>query len=303
MLIRKCDFTRNCVTKMGIKIFERARGDSGKVDAVKVGIGIIIVILVAFTANYSLMQGEPYEADVVSTAYNLTYFAEEIGGDEIEVHSIVPAGECPGQHDYEPADVSAVAEADLILTLGHEGGWLDDLIEASGNTDVTLNVGPEDPWGPVPGAIKHIENIADVMTSVYPHKEDTIEDRKELLISSVEDCGDDLLDRAQEVGVNDVRVITQQFQKGFVEWIGFEVVEVFSFPEHTSPGELVGTVQDEDVTIIISNRPSGTDVGKGVSSDTGIEHVVLRNFPEDTYCEMIRNNAEILFSAVESYEP
>ncbi|KXB05146.1 hypothetical protein AKJ50_01745, partial [candidate division MSBL1 archaeon SCGC-AAA382A13] len=110
--------------------------------------------------------------------------------------------------------------------------------------------------------------------------------------------------------VGEIEVICQQFQKGFVEWLGFDVVLTYPSPEQVSNKQLknlINAAENEDVGIIISNNPSGTSVGKGVASETGIEHVILSNFPgsregEDTYCEMIKNNAERLFSAKKAYE-
>ena len=71
---------------------------------------------------------------VVASFSILADIARQVGGDLIEVQSIV--GNDSDAHAYEPKpqDAKAILEADLILTngLGFEG-WIDRLIEASGS--------------------------------------------------------------------------------------------------------------------------------------------------------------------------
>lgn len=283
---------------------------SGRLDAIKVGIGVIIIILFGFLAAYSMASDGTISENkpvVVATSTNLGYFAEEVGGEEIDVRSIVPPGYCPGHYDTLPSDVNAIANADLVLWGGIEP-WIEDLIANSGNEKVILNKTPAGPWGPPWGAKKYIENITDALTLVFPQHKESFEKRENQLISRINSCADNLKEQAIEKNLSETKVICQQFQKGFVEWLGFEVVKTYPSPEQVSNQEienLINVAQSGDVAMIFSNNPSGTSVGEGVVSETEIEHVVLSNFPgsrEDTYCEMIRSNAQRLFSAKEAYE-
>ena len=56
---------------------------------------------------------------------------ENVGGDRVEVTSLLPVGGDP--HSYQPGarDVAMIADADLILTNGLflEGAWLEELIQ------------------------------------------------------------------------------------------------------------------------------------------------------------------------------
>ena len=70
---------------------------------------------------------------VVASFSVLADLVREIGGDHVEVSSLVPVGGEP--HDWEPLprDIAALGEADLVVVngLGLEG-WQDRLIAASG---------------------------------------------------------------------------------------------------------------------------------------------------------------------------
>jgi zinc/manganese transport system substrate-binding protein len=72
---------------------------------------------------------------VVATTTQVADFARNIGGDQVQVTSLLKPG--VDAHDYEPspADLEAIARADVVLEngVGLEA-WLDDTIESSGFT-------------------------------------------------------------------------------------------------------------------------------------------------------------------------
>ena len=78
-------------------------------------------------------EGGGAKLRVVATTTQVADFARNIGGDRVEVTQILKPNVDP--HDYEPspADVQAVADADVVVDngVGLER-WLDQLISASG---------------------------------------------------------------------------------------------------------------------------------------------------------------------------
>ena len=68
---------------------------------------------------------------VVATTSVVADWVENIGGEHVEVFSVVPAGSDP--HGFQPGarDVTKIADADLVLSigLGLEGSWLRELVE------------------------------------------------------------------------------------------------------------------------------------------------------------------------------
>lgn len=75
--------------------------------------------------------GEP-ALQVVATTSILADFASEVGGDRVEVYTVIKAN--VDAHDFEPApaDIEAIADADVIVTngVGLEE-WLDPTIESA----------------------------------------------------------------------------------------------------------------------------------------------------------------------------
>jgi ABC-type Zn uptake system ZnuABC Zn-binding protein ZnuA len=72
---------------------------------------------------------------VVATTTQVADFARNVGGDQVQVSSLLKPG--VDAHDYEPspADLEAIARADVVLEngVGLEA-WLDDTIKSSGFT-------------------------------------------------------------------------------------------------------------------------------------------------------------------------
>ncbi|MFD1030326.1 metal ABC transporter solute-binding protein, Zn/Mn family [Metaplanococcus flavidus] len=69
--------------------------------------------------------------EIFTTVYPLTYFTERIGGDQVDVTSVYPAG--ANEHTFEPTqqDMIAIAEADLMLYVGL---GLEGFMESAKNT-------------------------------------------------------------------------------------------------------------------------------------------------------------------------
>ncbi len=77
---------------------------------------------------------------VVTTTNFVADWVENIGGDRVEVFSLVPTGADP--HGFQPGarDVARIADADLVLSvgLGLEGEWLHDLLENAARDESSI---------------------------------------------------------------------------------------------------------------------------------------------------------------------
>ncbi len=97
-------------------------------------------------------EGETPEAaawedklQVVTTFLPITQFTKAVAGDRAEVIQLLPPN--VGPHDYQakPADVQAIADADVLVQNGLElEVFLDDLIGNAGNADLAIIDSSED---------------------------------------------------------------------------------------------------------------------------------------------------------------
>ena len=77
---------------------------------------------------------------VVTTTNFVADWAENVGGDRVEVFSLVPTGADP--HGFQPGarDVTRIADADIVFSvgLGLEDAWLTDLLENAARDPSTI---------------------------------------------------------------------------------------------------------------------------------------------------------------------
>ena len=99
-------------------------------------LALTFAMLVAGVATFAPVRAQDSEPlKVVATFSILADWVQNVGGENIELTTIVPAGGDAHTFDPSPEQVASVADADLIfeIGLGFES-WLDDMVDASGST-------------------------------------------------------------------------------------------------------------------------------------------------------------------------
>ena len=103
---------------------------------------------------------EPVPLQVVTTTNIMADWVENIGGGHVEVTSLLGEGADP--HTYQPGarDVTAIADADLVLSvgLGLEGAWLIELLENAAR-DASTVVDFDETVDPIEFGETHIEDV------------------------------------------------------------------------------------------------------------------------------------------------
>jgi ABC-type Zn uptake system ZnuABC Zn-binding protein ZnuA len=121
-------------------------------DGSSVGIMVKLLLLVAVTTiamvvsacGSSNQSSSDAFVDVVTTSNIAEDWVQRIGGTRVSVFSLVPTGADP--HAFQPGarDVTRVADADVIISmgLGLEKGWLEDMLDtASSDSGVLVALG------------------------------------------------------------------------------------------------------------------------------------------------------------------
>jgi len=91
--------------------------------------------------------GDRDRPQVVATTTQLADFARQIGGDGIDVVSLLRPNSDPHEYEPRPRDVQRVAEADLVLRSGGEVDvWLADVLENAGGDAPVLDAGAGRPF-------------------------------------------------------------------------------------------------------------------------------------------------------------
>jgi zinc/manganese transport system substrate-binding protein len=108
---------------------------------------------------------------VVATIPDIAWAVEEIGGDKVEVHSLLKGTENPHFADAVPEFIRLVADADMVCLVGLEleVGWLPKVLSRSGNSHVQPNgKGYCDLGKKVPALEKPIGQVDRSMGDIHP---------------------------------------------------------------------------------------------------------------------------------------
>ena len=137
--------------------------------------------------------------EVVTTSNIVADWVQNVGGDGVEVFSLLPIGSDP--HTFQPGarDVARIADANVVLSigLGMEGGWLHDLLEnAAADPESIVETGEiVDPIEFAEGHADEVELLEDISHVVHEVEEGEIDAKEGLeeikeVLEAAEEGGD-----------------------------------------------------------------------------------------------------------------
>ena len=265
------------------------------------------LLLAAILSVFSIVALAQVPIPVVATSVVLADLADKVGGEEVSVTPIIPAGFCPAHYDLKPSDLLAISRAKLVLYHGIEP-WLETLLG---------NVNPEakvlvlsGPWITPASMIEKARAISVALGELLPEKAGYFASRAEGFARDVQALGEELKVRAEELKLSQVPAIVMAWQADFAQWLGLNVVATYLPEERLSLkalAELSAQGREAGVLLVIDNLQSGVSFGARLAHELGAIHVVLTSFPGAIpgavdLSAMLQANAEAVFSAVESLE-
>ena len=265
----------------------------------------------------------------VSVSFNaLKEFTSAVGGDKVEISTIIPDGTEP--HDFEPKaqDLVALSEASVFIYngLGMEA-WAQDAISAA-NNDAMIVVeaskgitpitntdeeeisehGQNDPhiWLSLKCAEAEVANIKDALVKADPENKDYYEDNSSSFIAQLESLYNEYSQKFSSVE-----------KKGFVTGhaafaylckdFGLSqnsVEDVFAEGEPTAKQltELVEYCKDNGVTTVFAEEMASPEVSETLANEVGakVETIYTIESAEDgkTYIERMRDNLSAIYASI-----
>ena len=263
-------------------------------------------------------QPAPSDAPKLSVITTTNFAADWtriVGGDRVDVFSLLPTGGDP--HSWQPgaADVARLAKADLVLSigLGLEGGWLNELIDnASAEETAMAALGDaidpiefavtghddddeeeEDDHGPLdphfwfdPMRVKlAVNDIAEQLALLDPASADTFRANARAYGAELDDVhawAEQQLSAIPEE--RRVLVTSHDSFTYFAVVYGFEVVGTVLpggttevDPSARDVAELIGIIEEHGVGAVFGETTVSDRVAKSISQETGVEFVALHS--------------------------
>ena len=275
-------------------------------------IGFLVVLLLGTLLTFSSCS-QP-STDIMAGSSLITDIIQDIADGKLTAYTLIPPGTCPGHYDVKPSDVETLANSRVLIIHNWQQNMknITGLVEAADNPDLVIKVidVPDMPMVPQIQA-ETIDKIAQALGEIDPENAEYYQERAAERTQAILAKGEEVKDKLQDANVSGVKVLCVEYQAGFAEWAGFDVVATYGRPEDLSVADveqLVTDAREAGVALVIDNLQSGTTSNsEAMAQDIGAIQVTISNFPgglenTETWEKAIDKNVDLLFAALDEWE-
>ena len=275
----------------------------------------LILLLLSVGCGGSRVAPDPGQGNqqterlkIVTTTSLISEIAESVGGDKVEVISIIPPASCPGHFDVKPDDVKILSDSTHFMLHNWQGEKFSEaLIKSAGNADLQKIVYDiKGNWMVPPVRLQAIDMITADLSGALPENQTAFSEAAAKMQQEVIQVATEQKKRLNDKSTGQINALANDNQAGFVKWAGLNVVGTFSRAEDMSPKDiedLINLGRDNNVTLVVDNLQSGKETGIGIAKEIGAAQVTLNNFPggspgTDNWAEAIKKNVDLILENI-----
>ncbi|AYE34797.1 metal ABC transporter solute-binding protein, Zn/Mn family [Clostridium septicum] len=281
---------------------------------------IILGIISSVGCTTKEKQDNTSKLRVQVTISPLKEFAESIGGDKIEVSSIIPNGSEPHDFEPKPKDLEALTNSDVFIYNGLDmEHWLEpvlgtikdknvEVVNSSDGVNVIKTDGKEDPhaWLSLKEATKQAENIKDALVKKDSVNKEFYEENFKKLKNEFDSLYSEYEVKFQEIKNKDF--VTGHAAFGYLcRDFGLtqkSIADIYGEGELTPKTleELVNYCKDNNVKTIFSESTASSKESETLAKEAGakVEKIYSLETKEDnkTYLDGMKYNLEKILEAL-----
>jgi zinc/manganese transport system substrate-binding protein len=292
---------------------------------------LLVLILGILGVNPPVLHAA--QIQVVTTFSILHDFVSQVGGEQVVVNSLVPAGADPHTWEPSPREASLVAKADLVVANGAGfDDWLLPLVQNAARPGVPIVLASEglsvfeqdhdhqghqhghesDPhlWLSVPNAIAYVEKITAALAELSPEHSQYFTGRSKVYLQELEALDQKMLELLAEISPKNRVLVTYHNAFSYLaERYGFEVAEFLVENPEAEPsprdlGRLVELLRNLSKPVVFTEPQltSGTRYVQALAREVGAQVYVLYSdsltSEVSTYVEMMEYNLQVLLEAL-----
>lgn len=267
---------------------------------------------------------------VVASFSILADLAREVGGDKVEVVSLVPINADPHVYEPLPSDIKKLNMADVVFVngLGFEG-WLQRLIKAAGfKGDVTVvsdHIHPRlvfertlirDPhaWHSVPNAKIYVTNIRDAFIQKAPQWRDYFTQRAAVYLERLSALDGRIRRQIDEVPPPRRKIITAHDAFGYfgntygVQFLAPKGISTDAEAKVKNIVTLIEQIKKHNIKILFIENIADPKIIQQLSRETGAtiggtlysDALSTPDGPASTYIRMIEYNIDLLIKGMKN---
>jgi ABC-type Zn uptake system ZnuABC Zn-binding protein ZnuA len=278
----------------------------------------------------SLAQGEKLR--VVATTSIVSDVVAHVGGDAIDLHSLIPVGADPHAFEPTPQDAQALTQADAIIINGFGlEAFMADLIRETGGSapvisaslgiepipfsgeEATLSGADPHTWLDPNNVIHWTENIEAALTALDPAQADTYAANAASYRAALAELDRQMRQIFSGIPTENRKLVTDHDKLGyFADEYGFTVVGTvipgassLAEPSAAQLAQLLDQVKAQHVPAVFVSSVVNPTLVDTFAADAGIHVVTLyaHSLTEPggaapSYLELMRYNAEAIAAAL-----
>ncbi len=281
----------------------------------------------------SAPQSEADTFSVLASTSFLADMAQNVAGDRVKVETLLPVGADPHAYQAAPADVSKIAESDVLILNGLDyEHFIEPLLENAGGerlvveatsgltpnqieSEETPGVMVADPhmWLDANRATRYVENIRDGLIKADPAGEETYRANAAAYIDQLLTLDMWIWEQVQTIPAERRLLATNHESMGyFAEHYGFTIVESilpsFSSEAGVSAQEIaaaIEAVRSSGAPAIFLGEVENADLANQIAAETGAKVVdtlylesLTEGAPAPTYIDMMKHNVTEIVNAL-----
>jgi zinc/manganese transport system substrate-binding protein len=297
---------------------------------------ILVGLALASASLPAPAQEVATKLNLVATFSILGDFARNVGGDRVDVTTLVgPNGDV---HVYSPtaADAEAIRNARLVIVngLGLEG-WLPRLVKSSGGNATTVvathgvvprkvaagevlsrdcGAGSVDPhaWQSVTNAEIYVANICDAMVAVDPAHAATYKANASAYLAQLEALDHDVREALAPIPVQRRKVISTHDAFGYfaaangITFMAPEGVSTETEPSARDIATIIAQIKKEKIPAVFLENISDPRLTRQIAAETGAaiggtlysDSLTAENGEAPSYIAMVRHNITTIVQAL-----
>ncbi|WP_426422833.1 metal ABC transporter solute-binding protein, Zn/Mn family [Bradyrhizobium genosp. A] len=283
------------------------------------------ILLCVFLSIASPMHAAE-RLSVVASFSILGDFVRNVGGDRVNVTTLVGPDSDVHVYTPAPADAKRVADAQLVIVngLGLEG-WLPRLVQSSGSkaTIVTASAGiaplklgsAADPhaWQSVPNAKVYVTDIANALAAADPDDAELFRTQAKAYLEKLEALDREVREAVAKIPAERRKVISTHDAFGYfaaeygVQFVAPQGVSTETEPSARDIAAIIDQIKAQRIPAVFLENISDDRLIRRIAAETGAkvggtlisDGLTGEKGPAPTYIDMVRHNIKALTSALD----
>jgi len=274
--------------------------------AITIIMALSLVLVAAAAVSCSGQEQQSEKLGVAVTIVPYADFVQQVGGDRVDVTTMVPVGASP--HTYEPTtgQMTALSEAEVYVQVGSgvefELTWMDNLIAQNPSmlvVDSSAGIGliGNDPhiWLSPANVEIIVENICDGLIAVDPDNADYYRDNRDRYLDEIDDLDEYVSDKLAGYTVRYFLIYHPAFGY-FARDYDLHQLAIEHGGKEPTPQvmqQCIDLAQQHNISYVYTNPAAAQEFAETIADSIGGETATLDPLPED-YIENMYDVADAL---------